>query len=132
MRKGLLLAVACLTLSAAPAQAAPDQAAPATQPEVAFDARYEPTSTRLFKPRVDNIRAGSRVVVRCSGQRCPLKSYTWKSASGSVSLYRFAYRRLKAGVRLRIEVTEPGGNKRQATIKINAARAPTVTGTLAH
>lgn len=130
MRKGLLLAVACLALTAAPAQAAPDQTA--AQAELRFDARYEPTSTRLFKPRVDNVKPGSRVSVRCTGEHCPLKAYTWRDASGSVSLYRFAYRRLRAGVRLRVQLTEPGRKTRTATIRIRAGAEPVVTGTIAH
>ena len=55
------------------------------------------TSTRVFGLRLEHVKPGSTVTVRCA-KGCPAKSYTKRGASGTVSLRRFATRALKVGV----------------------------------
>ena len=87
------------------------------------------TSTRLFGLRLENVEAGSTVTVRCA-KGCPLKSWTKRNAKGTISLARFASRRLKPGTTIKITLTEPGKPTRAATLKIRARRAPSVTGSI--
>ena len=64
--------------------------------------------------------------MRCA-RGCPAKSFTKRDARGTVSLYRFASRRLKVGTTIRITIAEPGARPIEATIKIRAGRKPSVT-----
>lgn len=111
----------------APRPAPPAKRVEAT--ELSFDSVPGRTATRLFGLRLERVRPGSLVVVRCA-TGCPVKRYTKRKASGTVSLTRFAKHRLKAGTRIRITVDPPGYAARSVTLTIRAGRAPRVSGSL--
>ena len=99
------------------------------EPSLAFDAAPSRTSTKLSRLRLEHVPAGSTVTVRCA-KGCPAKTYTKRGAGGTVSLARFASRRLKVGTSIKVTLAEPGRPVRTATITIRRAREPRVSGTL--
>lgn len=104
-------------------------AAPADEPELTFASAPGRKSTRLFGLRLLHVPAGSTVTVRCA-KGCPVKTYSKRDATGTVSLKRFTTRALKVGTTIKITLVTPGQATRSGTIRIRARRAPRITGTL--
>jgi PKD domain len=75
--------------------------------------------------RILSVRAlrGARVRVRCRGRGCPVRSLTRPRASGRVRLRRFE-RRLRAGTRLELFVTQPGRIGKYTRFRIRAGKPP--------
>jgi hypothetical protein len=96
------------------------------EPELVFDSAPGPTSTRVFRLRLENLRAGSTITVRCA-KGCPAKTLTKRGVSGTLSLSRFAARRLKVGTTIRVTIVAPGARPLELTLKVRAKREPSVT-----
>jgi hypothetical protein len=81
----------------------------------------------IYKRLVLNgVPAGATVSVRCTGKKCPARSFT-TTRRGNVKLVRFAKRKLRAGTTLTIRVTRDGSIGKQFAIKIRKGKPPKVT-----
>jgi hypothetical protein len=97
----------------------------AEPPELVFNSEPGRTSTRLFGLRVEHVEPGTTITVRCA-KGCPVKSLTKRGVRGTVSLSRFASRRLKVGTTIRVTIAEPGARPIETTLKVRAKREPSV------
>ena len=94
-------------------------------PELAFGSAPGRTSTKLSGLKLEHLRPGTTITVKCA-KGCPAKALTKRGVSGTVSLARFATRRLKVGTTIRVTITTPGEKPLQMTLKIRANREPSV------
>jgi hypothetical protein len=81
-----------------------------------------------------NIPAGSKLVARCvdrRGRRCGgklRKAFTKRHARGTVRIKRAViHKRIKAGRRIEVVVTNPGFVTQIKVIKVQRGKAPTIT-----
>ena len=72
---------------------------------------------------VRNAPRGARVTVRCRGRGCPVRSRSRAMPSGRMRL-RFLERGLRAGVLIRVFVTQPGKIGKYTSFRIRRARPP--------
>ena len=75
--------------------------------------------------RLEHLKPATTITVRCP-EGCPAKALTKRGVSGTVSLARFATRRLRVGTTIRVTITAPGEKPIQMTLKIRANREPSV------
>jgi hypothetical protein len=57
---------------------------------------------------VKGVPKGATVSARCTGKRCPERSFTKRNAKGTVVLKPFLRRPIRAGTRLTVSVTKAG------------------------
>jgi hypothetical protein len=96
------------------------------RPELGFDSVPGRTSTKLFGLRLEHLKPGTTITVKCA-KGCPTKALTKRGVSGSVSLARFATRRLKTGTTIRVTIVAPGEKPMLMTLRIRANREPSVS-----
>jgi len=92
-------------------------------PVVRIRGLLTPTGARitLFTVRVPS---DVKVAVRCRGASCPSQRFAGRSSSESLIRLRRFERRLRAGTRLSIKVTQPGRIGKWTTILIRRGAAP--------
>jgi hypothetical protein len=95
-------------------------------PELGFGSAPGRTSTKLSGLQLEHLKPGTTITVKCA-KGCPAKALTKRGVSGTVSLARFATRRLRVGTTIRVTITAPGAKPIQMTLKIRANREPSVS-----
>ena len=68
--------------------------------ELGFGSAPGRTSAKLSGLKLEHLKPGSTITVKCA-KGCPAKAFTKRGVSGTVSLARFATRRLKVGTTIR-------------------------------
>jgi hypothetical protein len=80
---------------------------------------------RLGYMRVRDALPGARVVVRCSGRRCPFKQRVRTAdGGGNVSLTRLFRKRLRSGVTLDVSITAPNTIGKAMRYRIRRGKLP--------
>ena len=98
---------------------------PPDPPELDFNSAPSRKDTKLSRLKLVNLRPGSTITVKCA-KGCSAKSLTKRNVSGTVSLARFAKRRLKVRTTIKVTITSPGAKPMTTTLKIRANREPSV------
>jgi hypothetical protein len=80
----------------------------------------------LKKVRVDLLRGGERIVLRCKGRGCPFKTRTVKKAKkGKRNFGRlFKGRKLRVGTRLTVTITQAGYVGRVTILTVRRGKDP--------
>jgi hypothetical protein len=102
-------------------------------PVVRIVGSYDAAAIKLRLLRVQQMPAGARVMVRCKGLGCPLKSasrraITTKHGVAPIELKGFE-RSLPAGVTLEILISKPGEIGKYTRFKVRRAKLPERTDT---
>ena len=103
-----------------PAAAAPRPLAPF--PIVRLQGRLTSSGARITRLEV-RAPAGSTIVVRCRGRRCPVTRVRRVSGARYVRVHELE-RRLPAGTRVGVSVTKPGWIGKHTRFRIRRGRAP--------
>jgi hypothetical protein len=114
-----------------PPPAGPSLKTPAVR--VAYKLLGRPRRTTRFRRlHVKNVPRGSRVVVTCltkKGRRCKgklRKRFTKTNARGSLRVKRFERKRLPAGSRLQVVVTNPQFVTQIKLVRVRKSRRPSI------